>query len=57
MKVIAAAANFSFALMLGVLPAPEKINELMPFIQASAFTAMAVNHGVQLARNLKDIEL
>lgn len=57
MKITAAAANFSFALMLGILPAPEKINELMPFIQASAFTAMAANHGVQLARNLKDIEL
>lgn len=53
MKITASVAGFSLALMLGVVPASEKVKELMPFLQASAFVVMAVNNGVQLAIALK----
>ena len=56
MKITAAVANVSLSLMLGTVPASEKLNELMPFIQASAFIAMGLNNGVQLVRHLKDPE-
>lgn len=53
-RVTVAIANLSLAALLGFIPSAERIAEVMPYLQASGFAAMALNNGVQLAKQIKE---
>ena len=56
MKITAVVINLSFATLLGFIPSAERIAEVMPYLQASGFAAMAVNNGLQVAKQMKGDE-
>jgi hypothetical protein len=55
MRITVAATNLTFATLLAFMPVSVgQLEKAVPFFQVSAFTLMAVNHGIQVARHLKE---
>lgn len=54
MKIITVAVtHLTLFACLGLPVNSKQIQEFLPFIQMTAFTSMAVNHGLQASRQLK----
>ena len=45
--------NLSFISFLSVVPSAERIDEVMPYLQASGFALMILNNGLQATKHIK----
>lgn len=45
--------NLGLVSLMGFFPQPERIADVLPYVQLSAFTAIAVNNSLQVVKGIK----
>ena len=53
-RVAIVIAEFGIIAFIGFIPSAERIAQFVPYVQVPAFTFMAVNHGLQAAKRMKE---